>query len=74
MAISFKDDVTLYLIHGVSFMLLTFELQLSNARSTFRPPLVRKAMQPEAEFLDKIQIKFLRVILLVILSHLYSFA
>ncbi len=29
---------------------------------------------PEAEFLDKIQTKILRVFLLVIRSHLYSFA
>ncbi len=31
-------------------------------------------MQPEAEFLDEIQTKVLRVFLLVIYSHFYSFA
>ncbi len=69
-----KDDVTVNLIHGVCFMLLTFELQWSNARSTSRPPLVRKAMQPEAEFLDKTQTRVLWIFFLVIHSHLYSFA
>jgi hypothetical protein len=55
-------------------MLLTFELQWSNACSTSRPPLVRKTMQPMAKFWDEIQTKVLRVFLLVIHSYLYSFA
>ncbi len=61
----------------------TPQQEMSSLRSLLIPPMIPTTswwiggsggLSPEAEFLDDIQTKFLRVFLLAVQSHLYSFA